>query len=82
VTDTRPERRLGRETSEPTPPDAPAGRGLLLVEAYAERWGWERRDAYTKTVWATVALQPPYLPRAPAEGLDQARPASARTSEV
>ncbi|MFE8947967.1 ATP-binding protein [Streptomyces sp. NPDC007856] len=80
VTDTRPERLPGRKTSEPTPPDAPAGRGLLLVEAYAERWGWERRDAYTKTVWATVALQPPYPSQDRAEGHDQARPAGARTS--
>ncbi|WP_234538378.1 ATP-binding protein [Streptomyces shenzhenensis] len=56
VTDTRPER-----LPEPTPRashslDAPSGRGLLLVESYAERWGWESRDAYTKTVWGEVAL--------------------------
>ncbi|MEU5100091.1 ATP-binding protein [Streptomyces sp. NPDC020996] len=59
LTDTRPERCPGRPTGEPASPDAPSGRGLLLVEAYAERWGWERRDAYTKTVWAAVALRPP-----------------------
>ncbi|MEU2582077.1 ATP-binding protein [Streptomyces avermitilis] len=65
VTDTCPEHRPGRPTGEPVSPDAPSGRGLLLVQAYAERWGWEHRDAYTKTVWATVALQPspPSRPR-------------------
>ncbi|MFE5401573.1 ATP-binding protein [Streptomyces sp. NPDC056580] len=82
VTDTRPERRPSRKNSEPTSPDAPSGRGLLLVEACAERWGWEHRDAYTKTVWATVTLQPPFPPQTPAEGLDRARPAGARASQT
>ena len=40
--------------TEPAPPDAPSGRGLLFVAAYAERWGCEVRDTYTKTVWAEV----------------------------
>ncbi|MEU2494519.1 ATP-binding protein [Streptomyces sp. NPDC007883] len=55
VTDTRPERCPRRPATEPASPDVPSGRGLLLVEAYAERWGWQGRDAYTKTVWAEVA---------------------------
>jgi anti-sigma regulatory factor (Ser/Thr protein kinase) len=61
VTDTRPERPLPQPASEPpTPsPDAPAGRGLYLVDAYAARWGCTVHDAYTKTVWAEVSLQPP-----------------------
>ncbi|NWF29442.1 ATP-binding protein [Streptomyces sp. PKU-EA00015] len=61
VTDTRPERPLQQPASEPlTPsPDAPASRGLYLVDAYAARWGCTVRDAYTKTVWAEVSLQPP-----------------------
>ncbi|MEZ3178691.1 ATP-binding protein [Streptomyces pimonensis] len=56
VTDARPER---------LPPAAPAaetgsleagsGRGLLLVSAYAERWGCEVRATCTKTVWAEIA---------------------------
>jgi anti-sigma regulatory factor (Ser/Thr protein kinase) len=56
VTDARPER---------LPPTAPAaearsleadsGRGLLLVSAYAEGWGCEVRDTFTKTVWAEIA---------------------------
>ncbi|MDG9705429.1 anti-sigma regulatory factor [Streptomyces sp. DH37] len=33
--------------------DAESGRGLLLVERLAARWGWEaRRDGPGKTVWA------------------------------
>jgi anti-sigma regulatory factor (Ser/Thr protein kinase) len=56
VTDTRPGRLPRDPVAEPAAPDAPSGRGLLLVAAYAERWGCEVRDAYTKTVWAEVAL--------------------------
>ncbi|MFC4607120.1 ATP-binding protein [Streptomyces maoxianensis] len=59
VTDTRPERRPEPASTAPQSLDAPSGRGLLLVEAYAERWGWERRDAYTKTVWGEVVLPSP-----------------------
>ncbi|MGW1534211.1 ATP-binding protein [Streptomyces aureus] len=58
VTDTRPERRPGPASTASQSLDAPSGRGLLLVEAYTERWGWECRDAYTKTVWGEVALLP------------------------
>lgn len=56
VTDTRPERLPRDPAAGPVAPGAPSGRGLLLVTAYAERWGCEVRDAYTKTVWAEVAL--------------------------
>lgn len=56
VTDTRPERLPCDPAAGPAAPDAPSGRGLLLVAAYAERWGCEVRDAYTKTVWGEVAL--------------------------
>lgn len=59
VTDTRPGRRPEPAPTAPQSLDAPSGRGLLLVEAYTERWGWERRDAYTKTVWGEVALLSP-----------------------
>ncbi|MFF7477794.1 ATP-binding protein [Streptomyces mutabilis] len=54
VTDTRPERLPHVSAAEPAALDAPSGRGLLLVAEYAERWGWEVRDAYTKSVWAEV----------------------------
>ncbi|MFJ4923593.1 ATP-binding protein [Streptomyces sp. NPDC088725] len=40
------------------PPDSTGGRGLLLVSAYADRWGWTVRDAYTKAVWAEVDRNP------------------------
>ncbi|WP_329617140.1 ATP-binding protein [Streptomyces brevispora] len=56
VTDTRPERLPPRAATAPAPADAISGRGLLLVEAYADRWGCTVRDAYTKTVWAEVAI--------------------------
>ncbi|MFI2429277.1 ATP-binding protein [Streptomyces sp. NPDC018955] len=63
VTDTRPKDRPRDPAAEPAAPDAPSGRGLLLVAAYAERWGCEVRDTYTKTVWADLTLDgPPVLP--------------------
>lgn len=58
VTDTRPERPVRRPGALSVPPGALSGRGLLLVTAYAERWGCETRDAYTKTVWAEVPVAP------------------------
>ncbi|WP_323383937.1 ATP-binding protein [Streptomyces calidiresistens] len=55
VTDTRPERRPSRLADHGAPDfESSSGRGLLLVEAHAERWGCETRDAETKTVWAEV----------------------------
>ncbi|NEB12915.1 ATP-binding protein [Streptomyces coelicoflavus] len=55
MTDTRPGRLpRGPGVVESAATDAVSGRGLLLVAAYAERWGCEVRDAYTKTVWAEV----------------------------
>ena len=56
VTDARPDR--VPPTSQPADPpalDSDSGRGLLLVEAYAARWGCETRDTGTKTVWAEIA---------------------------
>jgi len=37
--------------------DAESGRGLLLVEALADRWGCDTPDAIAKTVWAEVSLR-------------------------
>ena len=34
-------------------PDAPGGRGLLLVDTLASEWGWNMRD-HGKTVWFVV----------------------------
>ncbi|MFD3822716.1 ATP-binding protein [Streptomyces sp. NPDC058625] len=65
VTDTRPEL-LPHLVAAPTRPDAESGRGLLLVEAYADRWGCSVREAYTETVWAKVPLRAGHAPvRAP-----------------
>ncbi|MER5685333.1 ATP-binding protein [Streptomyces sp. NPDC002205] len=57
VTDPRPENRPPHSAIESEPIDATTGRGLLLVEAYADHWGCTARDAYTKTVWAEVPLR-------------------------
>ncbi|MFB7916263.1 ATP-binding protein [Streptomyces sp. NPDC056061] len=56
VTDTRPERLLPQPPSCPIGADAEAdsGRGLLLINACASRWGCTVRDAWLKTVWAEV----------------------------
>lgn len=50
--------------SSPRPPvridsgdEAENGRGLMLVEAISEQWGWYRRqDGDGKFVWVAVAL--------------------------
>jgi anti-sigma regulatory factor (Ser/Thr protein kinase) len=43
---------------EPTEPDAGAecGRGLTVVAALSDRWGWERTGPRRKVVWAEFAL--------------------------
>ncbi|MHB9860123.1 ATP-binding protein [Streptomyces sp. YIM S03343] len=44
-------------TTAPTAhPDDESGRGLLLVDTLALRWGWTPRDPVGKTVWADVPL--------------------------
>ncbi|WNI22996.1 ATP-binding protein [Streptomyces sp. ITFR-16] len=44
---------------------ADGGRGLLLVEALAARWGVERGPFPRKTVWAELALAPDRAHRDP-----------------
>ncbi|KUO20354.1 ATP-binding protein [Streptomyces dysideae] len=39
-------------------PEAESGRGLLLVDAFADRWGVAEGPAPRKTVWAEIALSP------------------------
>ncbi|MFI1422989.1 ATP-binding protein [Streptomyces sp. NPDC020731] len=39
-------------------PDAESGRGLLLVEALADRWGVRLGPVPRKTVWAEIDLPP------------------------
>ncbi|MFF5361480.1 ATP-binding protein [Streptomyces scabiei] len=55
VTDTRPER---LPHPDPPSPEAESGRGLLLVEALADRWGTAPGRPPRKTVWAEVKLAP------------------------
>ncbi|WP_234481722.1 MULTISPECIES: ATP-binding protein [unclassified Streptomyces] len=38
--------------------ESESGRGLLLVEALADRWGWGPELRPRKTVWAEVVLPP------------------------
>jgi anti-sigma regulatory factor (Ser/Thr protein kinase) len=38
-------------------PDAECGRGLTVVAAISDRWGWERTGYHRKVVWAELALQ-------------------------
>lgn len=56
VTDTRPERLPAPQLPSP---DAESGRGLLLVEALAHRWGVTEDQFPRKTVWAELSLTPP-----------------------
>ncbi|MFD7131933.1 ATP-binding protein [Streptomyces sp. NPDC059894] len=43
-------------------PDGESGRGLLLVDALAVRWGTAARHPVGKTVWAEVPVDVPGLP--------------------
>ncbi|MGW2303652.1 ATP-binding protein [Streptomyces sp. NPDC001809] len=57
VGDTRGERMPVRPGPRPEEGLADGGRGLLLVERLADRWGWYPRvGAPGKTVWAECAL--------------------------
>ena len=39
--------------------DDECGRGLTVVAALSERWGWERTSHHRKVVWAVCALEAP-----------------------
>ncbi|MFE9773962.1 ATP-binding protein [Streptomyces sp. NPDC005931] len=56
VTDTRGERPPERRAPSP---DAESGRGLLLVDALADRWGVTDGRFPRKTVWAELRLTAP-----------------------
>lgn len=56
VTDTRCDR---LPTLQPGSHDAESGRGLLLVEALADRWGVSEERFPRKTVWAELRLAEP-----------------------
>ncbi|GAB2470275.1 ATP-binding protein [Streptomyces incanus] len=55
VTDTRGDDLPSRRVPAP---DAESGRGLLLVEALADRWGVDLGPVPRKTVWAELDLPP------------------------
>ncbi|WP_331447890.1 ATP-binding protein [Streptomyces xanthochromogenes] len=55
VTDTRGD---DLPRCRPPSPDATSGRGLILVEAFADRWGVALGPVPRKTVWAEVDLLP------------------------
>lgn len=59
VSDARPERAVPTAVVPGTPADEnrDGGRGLVLVAAFAERWGCVQPDAAVKTVWAEVRRQ-------------------------
>jgi anti-sigma regulatory factor (Ser/Thr protein kinase) len=58
VADARPEARPPAPGSRQAPPlESSGGRGLLLVEALADRWGCTGRNAFSKIIWAEVARQ-------------------------
>ncbi|MEU9322821.1 ATP-binding protein [Streptomyces canus] len=52
VSDTRGECRPAKRPEQG--PDDESGRGLLLVDALADRWGTEPRPPSGKTVWAEI----------------------------
>lgn len=55
VTDTCGDR---RPCPQPPSTEAESGRGLALVEALADRWGWGPGLRPRKTVWAEVDVSP------------------------
>ncbi|WP_372445134.1 ATP-binding protein [Streptomyces verrucosisporus] len=57
VSDARGDR-LPAAPGPSAPEDAEGGRGLLLVEALADRWGVESWPPPRKTVWAELDLRP------------------------
>ncbi|MFD9865856.1 ATP-binding protein [Streptomyces niveus] len=61
VTDTRGDRVPGLNPQLP-PPDTESGRGLLLVEVLADRWGVTQGPVPRKTVWAELDLVRPTSP--------------------
>ncbi|MCP9946304.1 ATP-binding protein [Streptomyces somaliensis] len=63
VADTHPARPEGPGPVTDPAADAEGGRGLLLVEAVADRWGVAGRTGPGKTVWAECTVHAPDDPR-------------------
>ena len=53
VTDARGDRIP--QIHDPVPDEAESGRGLRIIDAYADRWGVDEAPAGGKTVWAELA---------------------------
>ncbi|MDT0436830.1 MULTISPECIES: ATP-binding protein [Streptomyces] len=60
VTDTKGDQMPGCPQLPPL--DAESGRGMLIVEALADRWGVETGPVPRKTVWAELDLAPGHGP--------------------
>ncbi|WP_262387343.1 ATP-binding protein [Streptomyces sp. TRM49041] len=79
ATDTRCERVPPARPPHSPPPDSEHGRGLVLVEALADRWGVAEGPVPRKTVWAEIDLAPEYGrpcsggPGGPPQGADGER---------
>ncbi|WP_307866149.1 ATP-binding protein [Streptomyces smyrnaeus] len=56
VTDARADKPLPPGAPWPPDDDGESGRGLLLVDALANRWGHRVNDPITKTLWAELEL--------------------------
>lgn len=55
--------------------DAECGRGLTVVAAISDRWGWKRTGYQRKLVWAELATgAAASVPRAPGHGTTEAQP--------
>ncbi|WP_103545936.1 ATP-binding protein [Streptomyces sp. SM1] len=63
VSDTHPGHPEIPESAGLPSADTDGGRGLLLVEAVADRWGVTERTGPGKTVWAECAVRVPGDPR-------------------
>ncbi|MET7295134.1 ATP-binding protein [Streptomyces griseoloalbus] len=63
VSDTHPGHPAIPEPAGRTAADTDGGRGLLLVEAVADRWGVAGRTGPGKTVWAECTVHVPDDPR-------------------
>lgn len=48
----------GRSNTAPPADDSESGRGLLIVEALADRWGVVLGPVPRKVVWAETSLVP------------------------
>lgn len=77
--DHRPLARVGDPPPRPQSlgPDAESGRGLALVDAFADRWGVASGPPPRKTVWAEIELLPPE-PSEPCSGAARALPQGTR----